>query len=139
RFLERDGDIVQQNEWFEIDRVIHMDGQGPPPDQPHTPLGYSSGRWDDDALVVTTTHIDWPYFQLYGLEGVPQSSEMIFVERLTPGDGGNELRYDIEATDPETFTQTVTYENYVTFRWDPGLEFLPYDCIEEERRARGAL
>jgi hypothetical protein len=136
RFLGRDGDIIQQNEWFEIDRLIHMDGSEPPADQPYTPLGYSAGRWDGDALVVTTTHIDWPYFQLYGLEGLPQSRAMRIVERFTPSDNGATLRYDLTATDPATFTETVTYEGYVTFRWDPTLQFLPYDCVEEERRAR---
>ena len=136
RFIERDGDIVQQNEWFEVDRLIHMGGREPPADEPYTPLGYSAGRWDGDALVVTTTHIDWPYFQLYGLEGIPQTRAMRIVERFTPSDGGATVTYDISATDPATFTETITYEAYVTFRWDPKLEFLPYDCIEEERRAR---
>jgi Family of unknown function (DUF6152) len=136
RFIERDGDIVEQNEWFEIDRLIHMDGAEPPADTPYTPLGYSQGEWDGNALVVTTTHIDWPYFQLYGLEGVPQSRAMRIVERFTPTDNGATLQYDISATDPAAFTQTVVYPNYVTFRWDPTLEFLAYDCIEEERHAR---
>lgn len=136
RFIERDGDIVQQNEWFEIDRLIHMDGREPAADQPHVPLGYSVGRWDGETLVITTTHIDWPYFQLYGLEGISQSRDMRIVERFTPREGGSVLAYDISATDPATFTETVTYENYVTFRWDPTLEFLPYDCIEEDRQAR---
>jgi hypothetical protein len=136
RFLRRGGDIVQQNEWFEIDRLIHMDGREPAVDQPYTPLGYSAGSWDGDALVITTTHIDWPYFQLYGLEGVPMSPAMRIDERFTPSDDGTTLTYDISATDPATFTETVTYENYVTFRWDPTLEFLPYDCLEEDRQAR---
>jgi hypothetical protein len=138
RFLQRDGNIIQQNEWFEIDRVIHMDGAGTAQDHPYTPLGYSAGTWEGASLVITTTHIDWPYFQLYGLEGVPQSREMVLVERFTPSENATVLQYDISATDPQTFTRTVSYESYVTFRWDPGLEFLPYDCIEDERRARGA-
>lgn len=138
RFVERGGNLVLQNEWFEIDRVIHMDGKEPPADQPYTPLGYSAGRFDGDALVVTTTHIDWPYFELYGLVGVPQTRAMRIVERFTPRDGGATVQYDFSATDPGAFTETVTYENYVTFRWQPSLEFLPYDCIEEERKARGA-
>jgi hypothetical protein len=136
RFIERDGDLIQQNEWFEVDRLIHMDGREPPADEPYTPLGYSVGRWDGEALVVTTTHIDYPYFDLYGLEGVSQSRAMRFVERFTPSDGGATVTYDISATDPAAFTETITYDAYVTFRWDPTLEFLPYDCIEEERRAR---
>jgi hypothetical protein len=136
RFVERGMDLVLQNEWFEIDRLIHMDGRQPRANEPYTPLGYSSGRWEGETLVVTTTHIDWPYFEIYGLVGVPQSRQMQFVERFTPSDGGATLRYDFAATDPTNFTGTLTYENYVTFRWQPTLEFLPYDCIEEDRRPR---
>jgi Family of unknown function (DUF6152) len=138
RFIQRGADLVLQNEWFEIDRLIHMDGREPPADQPYTPLGYSAGRWDGEALVVTTTHIDWPYFELYGLVGVPQTRAMRIVERFTPRDGGATVQYDYTATDPGAFTEPVTYENYVTFRWQPSLEFLPYDCVEDERRARNA-
>jgi len=138
RFVEHGADLIQQNEWFEIDRLIHMDGTEPPADHPYTPLGYSAGKWEGEALVVTTTHIDWPYFELYGLVGVPQSRAMRIVERFTPRDGGATLRYDFSATDPAAFTETVAYDNYVTFRWQPSLEFLPYDCIEEERKARNA-
>lgn len=134
RFIRQGEDIVQQNEWFEIDRLIHMDGRAPRADEPYTPLGYSVGRWDGDALAITTTHIDWPYFQLYGLEGVPQTRAMRIDERFTPSDNFATVTYDISATDPGTFTETVTYESYVTFRWDPDLEFLPYDCVEEEHQ-----
>jgi hypothetical protein len=136
RFVERGSDLVLQNEWFEINRTIHMDGKEPPADQPFTPLGYSSGRWDGDALVITTTHIDWPYFELYGLVGVPQSRAMRIVERFTPRDAGTTLQYDWTATDPSAFTMPVTYENYATFRWQPSIEFLPYNCVETERKAR---
>jgi hypothetical protein len=138
RFIERGTELVLQNEWFEIDRVIHMDGAAPPADEPYTPLGYSAGNWDGDTLVVTTTHIDWPYFEIYGLVGVPQSKGMRFVERFTPRDGGATVRYDFAATDPANFSGTLVYENYVTFRWQPTLDFLPYDCVEDERRPRRA-
>jgi hypothetical protein len=138
RFIERGSDLVLQNEWFEIDRLIHMDGRGPTADQAYTPLGYSAGRWDGETLEITTTHIDWPYFELYGLVGVPQTRAMRIVERFTPRDGGATVQYDFTATDPGAFTEPVTYENYVTFRWQPTLDFLPYDCVEDERRARNA-
>jgi len=138
RFIERGSDLVLQNEWFEIDRLVHMDGKEPAASEPYTPLGYSAGKWDGDALVITTTHIDWPYFELYGLVGVPQSRAMKIVERFTPRDAGTTLQYDWTATDPSAFTETVSYENYATFRWQPKLEFLPYNCVETERKARGA-
>jgi hypothetical protein len=127
--LERKGeDIVLKNEYRELDRVIHMTVDATNP-RPRTPLGYSVGRWDGDALVVATSFIDWPYFQLYGLEGVPQSQEMRIVERFAPSADGQELVYDITAADPQTFTRTVTAEGYRIFRWQPGFEFLPQDCV----------
>ena len=138
RFVERGADLVLQNEWFEIDRLIHMDGRAPAAGQAYTPLGYSAGRWDGETLEITTTHIDWPYFELYGLVGVPQTRAMRIVERFTPRDGGATVQYDFTATDPGAFTVPVTYENYVTFRHQPSLDFLPYDCVEDERRPRNA-
>jgi hypothetical protein len=129
RFVERGGDIVLENEYFALQRVIRMDPDADVSGLAAAPLGHSTGRWEDGSLVVTTTGIDWPYFQLYGLEGVPQSPAMRIVERFTPNAAGNELRYDLSASDPATFTRTVVAENYVTFRWEPGLDLLPYECI----------
>jgi hypothetical protein len=145
RFTKAGDDIVLKNEYRELDRVIHMsrtiDSRDPPAaaneanaKRAPTPLGWSTGRWDGETLVVTTTDIDWPYFQLYGLEGVPQSTETTLVERFTPSADGNTLMYDITATDPRTFTRTVTAEGYRTFRWQPGFEFLPQNCVLDSDR-----
>ena len=128
QFVRSGEDVVLKNEYRELDRVIHMTVDAIDPG-PRTPLGYSVARWDGPTLVVTTTDIDWPYFQLYGLEGVPQSPQMTIVERFTPSADGQELVYDISATDPQTFTRTVTAEGYRIFRWQPGFEFLPQDCV----------
>ncbi len=130
RFERSGGDIVLKNEYREIDRIIHMAEVAEQRRAP-TPLGFSTGKWDGNTLVVTTTDIAWPYFQLYGLEGIPQSPEMTLVERFTASADGNTLTYDLAATDPRTFTQTVTAEGYRTFRWQPGFEFLPQDCVLE--------
>jgi hypothetical protein len=132
RFVRQGEDVVLKNEYRNIDRVIHMtvdhDATGR---RPPTPLGWSTGRWDGESLIVTTTDISFPYFQLYGLEGVPQSTEMEIVERFIPTADGATLSYDISATDPRTFTRTVSAEGYRTFRWQPGFEFLPPDCVLE--------
>ena len=130
RFARMGDDIVLENEYRDIDRVIHMAPEAPRAERrAPTPLGWSTGRWDGETLVVTTTAIDFPYFQLYGLEGVPQSTEMSIVERFTPNADGTELNYDLSATDPRTFTRTVTADGYRTFRWQPGFEFMPPDCV----------
>lgn len=131
RFIERDGDIVLQNEYFALERTIHMSPGYDLNAGDATALGRSIGRWEDGALIVTTTAIDWPYFQLYGLEGVPQSPAMQIIERFSIDETGNELRYDLTATDPATFTRPVRAEGYLSFRWVPGLELLPYECVTE--------
>jgi hypothetical protein len=130
RFVQNGDDIILKNEYFGLDRLIHMDSSIELDTREPTPLGHSKGRWEDGDLVVTTTRIDWPWFQLYGLEGVPQSPAMTIVERFRADATYDALRYDISATDPETFIGTVIAENYVTFRFEPGLEFLPYECIQ---------
>ncbi len=138
RFVRSDSDIVIENEYRDIDRIIHMTAVAESARRrAPTPLGYSTGRWDGESLVVTTTDIDWPYFQLYGLEGVPQSRKMTIVERFTPSADGTQLIYDLSATDPVTFTRTVSAEGYRTFRWQPGFEFMPPDCVLDAGPAGG--
>jgi hypothetical protein len=134
RFVRRGDYVVIENEYRDIDRVIHMTPETATGRRAPTPLGWSTGRWDGETLVVTTTDIDFPYFQLYGLEGVPQSTEMTIVERFTPSADGTELAYDISATDPRTFTRTVSADGYRTFRWQPGFEFMPPDCVLDAAR-----
>jgi hypothetical protein len=132
RFVRSGDDIVIENEYRDLERLVHMNVDAGSAPSTATPLGWSTGRFDGETLVVTTTAIDWPLFQLYGLEGVPQSSEISIVERFTPSADGTELTYDISATDPNTFTRTVTAEGYRTFRWQPGFQFLPPDCVLDE-------
>jgi hypothetical protein len=135
RFKRAGDDIVIENEYRGMERLIHMKPDAATAERrAPTPLGWSSGKWDGNTLVVTTTSIDWPYFQLYGLEGVPQSTETTLVERFAPNADGTELTYDISATDPRAFTRTVTAEGYRTFRWQPGFELMPPDCVLEESR-----
>ncbi|MDG2175897.1 MAG: DUF6152 family protein [Gammaproteobacteria bacterium] len=129
RFSMRNEDIILGNEYFAVERLVRMDGSSAPAGLEPTPLGYSTGRWENGDLVITTTHIDWPYFQLYGLEGVPQSNAVELVERFMFDESSDTLSYNITVTDPETFTQTLTAEDYIQFRWEPGLYFLPYECV----------
>ena len=42
------------------DRPIYMDGRPHPPEwAPHTWGGFSTGRFEGNTLVVTTTHLNW--------------------------------------------------------------------------------
>ena len=53
------GDTIDMHvQEFNIHRTIHMTENDPEPSD----AGYSTGRWDGDALIVNTTHVDWPYW-----------------------------------------------------------------------------
>jgi hypothetical protein len=60
------------------ERTIYMDGRPHPPDYaPHTYAGFSTGRWEGNALVVTTTHVKAGYLQR---NGVPHSDDAVTTE-----------------------------------------------------------
>ena len=56
-----------------MDRTIYMDGRGHPPEYAaHTWEGFSTGEWDGNTLVVTTTHLKESYFRRNGLKFTDQ-------------------------------------------------------------------
>ena len=66
------------------DRVIWLDGRPHPSEYAeHTWHGFSTGEWDGDELVITTTHIKYGVVRR---NGVPASPEAIVTERW--------IRYD---------------------------------------------
>ena len=106
-------------------RRIHMASAAAAPEE-GSPLGHSVGHWDNEALVVTTSHIDWPWFDQ---SGVPQSGAVAFAERFTPSPDGSVLDYEITVTDPATFTEPVLLQR--RWVWEPGEQRRPYNCIWE--------
>jgi cyclase len=56
---------------FDQERTIYMDGRPHPPAwAPHTWMGFSTGQWQGNMLVVTTTHIKKGWLRR---NGVPES------------------------------------------------------------------
>src|SRR5881392_4175372 len=50
-----------------LDRAIYMDGRPHPPDwAPHTWSGFSTGRFEGNDLVITTTHLKESYIRRNG-------------------------------------------------------------------------
>jgi glyoxylase-like metal-dependent hydrolase (beta-lactamase superfamily II) len=65
---------------YEQTRTIWMDGRPHPSAfAPHTFMGFSTGRWDGDVLVVTTTHLKQGWLRR---NGVPESDQTTLVERF---------------------------------------------------------
>ena len=63
---------------YEQTRTIWMDGRPHPgPNAPHTWMGFSTGRWDGDMLIVETTHIKQGWIRR---NGVPMSDRARMTE-----------------------------------------------------------
>ena len=68
-------------EWMRQYRQIWMDGRSHPgPFAPHTWQGFSTGRWEGETLVVTTTHMKAGWVRRNGL---PYSDQATFTNRWT--------------------------------------------------------
>lgn len=122
-FTDRGKEIILNLEVWDIERTIHMAGDQDAESNRGTPLGYSAGYWEDNTLVVTTTDIDWRYFDD---AGTPQGGLMKSVERFTVSVDESRLDYEVIITDPETLLEPMT----ISWHWDwvPGEAIQPYNC-----------
>lgn len=118
------GHVLLKIEEYDLERHIYIDGPNVARELPQpSPLGFSLGRWDGTALVVTTTRINWPFFSQLGIR---QSPDVSIVERFAPTADGSRLDYEMTVTDPATFTQPVVLRQY--WLWLPNVTLLPYRC-----------
>lgn len=58
-------------------RRIWMDGRTAPEDHPATPMGFSVGAWEDDVLVVETTHLTPGWLDGSGLPMAGQDTRIV--------------------------------------------------------------
>lgn len=108
-------------EWDTV-RTIHLNPDNPA-EVPASPLGYSTGEWEGDTLVVRTTRINWPY---YDDIGTPQTEDMEVIERFALSSDGERLDYVQTAFDPLTFEEPAVLRGY--FWRTPDEEIKPFDC-----------
>lgn len=123
--LQQGSNIVLRIEEYDLRRTIHMDQSRAPAGTEASPLGYSTGRWDGETLVATTTHINWPHFNQ---SGIPQSSESVITERFTPIEDGSQMQYEMTVNDPVMFTRPVNLHKKLLYV--PGVEIIPFECAE---------
>ena len=110
-------------------REIHTDGRKLPEDPFPSWLGYSTGHWDGDTLIVDSTGYN-DRTRLPG--GFPHSEAMHIQERFHRRDFGH-LDIDITIDDPTMLTKPVTVK--VTEILLPNSDMVEYFCAEGERDA----
>ncbi len=88
---------------FQQRRIVWMDGRPhPSKNAEHTWMGFSTGRWDGDVLVVTTTHVKQMWHRR---NGVPQSDQVTLTERFALH--GTVMTYVTITEDPVYLTEPL--------------------------------
>lgn len=115
--------ILLRLEEYDTLRTVHMNETAAPADYSSSDLGYSTGHWEGDTLVVRTTNLSWRFFDSVG---IPLSDAVAIEERFTPSDDGSQLDLAMTVTDPATFTEPV--EVGKTWLAISGVQVEPYEC-----------
>ena len=122
-FIDAGDTIRLLAEEFDRERLIHLNGSAA--EAVPSPMGHSTGRWENGDLVVVTTHVNTGQL---GRDGVPLSADVEILERFSPSQDQRRLDYEMTITDAATFTEPVTMTSH--WIWRPGEAVKPYNCIE---------
>jgi hypothetical protein len=115
--------VVVDHQFMDSRRIIHLDQRAAPAGTQPSTMGYSTGRFDGEALVVTTTS-----FVAATLEpryGVMHTADLKLTERLAVNPETHELEITWTIDDPVIFEQPHTQKE-IFVRTERPRE--PYDC-----------
>jgi len=125
KVVQTDDLVVVIYEAFNLWRQIFIDGRRLAPDVQPTWLGYSTGHWDGDTLVVDTRGFNGRAW--LDQVGKPSTEQLHVVERYTRKDYGH-MQIEITIDDPGAYTKpwTITEQVHVL----PDTELLEFICNE---------
>jgi len=101
--------LVMERELMDEKRIVWLD-HAPGPGEP-SKMGYSTGHFDGDTLVVETNNFVADKWGTH--TGISSSEQKELVERFTLSDDGLYLMAEITVTDPAYFTAPVVFKH----RW----------------------
>ena len=114
----------------EQETTIWMDGRPhPPANTLHTWSGFSTGEWDGDVLVVTTTHLKETYIRRAGLMRSDQATVRTRWRRV-----GNVLQATSILYDPVYMTEPYIRSSMM-WQYDPAMVMYPYPCEDATETA----
>jgi hypothetical protein len=128
KIVQTPGLMLVMHEIDNATRQIYTDGRPHPKDPNPSWLGYSTGRWENDTLVVET--IGFNGKAPIDISGNPRSESMRITERYRRRDVGH-LDVAITFDDPVNYTKPFTIN--VTHLLQPDTDILEYFCNENER------
>ena len=107
-------------------RIVPLGGK--PPEMPvDTWMGYSTGRWEGDTLVIETKGFnDSTWFDRAGNF---HTDQLVVVERLSPLTA-DAITYEATMTDPKVFTRPWTISMPLYRRVEPNMQLGEFKCEE---------
>jgi len=115
--------IVFKLEYFDLVRILFMDGREHPKDAPHSKVGHSIGRWEGSTLVVDTTHLSESTITNNGLN---HSEQVHVIERFWLSEDGQTLFGLQEFEDPAVLDNRGA--RFMAWTRSPGEYVFPYEC-----------
>ena len=115
--------IVLRYEYFDQVRLVFMDGREAPEGYPHSKMGFSTGRWEGEELVIETTHIAPSTITNNGLD---HSADIRMVERYRLGEGGEKLVATQWFSDPAMIGRDGA--RWIEWEKREGQHVYPYEC-----------
>lgn len=104
-------------------RRVYLDGREPPEYYPHSPMGFSTGRWEGGTFIIETTLLSR---NVRDFLGEPVSENAKFVERYQLNEDGTTLTAVMTLHDPENYLRSPIRRR----QWsrDTDAILFPYEC-----------
>jgi hypothetical protein len=130
-FNDSDETIEIRSQYFDVERIVYMDGREHPAADERYHHGHSVGRWDGDVLIVDTANFAdhrSPY-----QNGIPAGAQKHVVERYRLGEDGRRMAVEFFLEDPEYIVGSMTHSRDLLY--SPQMAMIPFDCdLEATRR-----
>lgn len=121
---------IRYGEW-DARRTVYLDGRRRPDSQPASLMGFSTGRYENNSLMIETSGVAADvtfWFQ--------HSDQLRAVERYTRSADGNRLEAVITIEDPWSLRQPVQVKK--AWGWAPTEQIFPYtDCERPSEFRKG--
>jgi hypothetical protein len=139
RIVQGPNVVAISHEMIHEARIIPLDPAGAlkaggraPGERFRSYMGYATGQWDGDSLVVETSG----FTNKTALAGTRHTEKLRVVERLTRT-AEDTITYEATVTDPDTWT--APWKVSVPLTTQPGYEVYPYECHEGNNALRNML
>ena len=123
--LQESGRIEMRFEEGDTVRSILVNGTAPSASQQYTELGYSVAYWEEDVLIIETTHL-MDGVVVNGI-GQPISREAKIRELYWRESGNNDLQMELLVEDPVNYTEPIKLRR--VWGWAPSEQVRPWRCF----------